>query len=369
MRLTGYLLTPDGWLDGTLTIRDGIIDDINGVPVTPRDNDTPRILPGFIDLHVHGGGGRDAMEGGMAPGVLARTHARFGTTSVLVTTMTAPMPDIEQALDAVAEAMASDTPSGADILGVHLEGPFIHPDKLGAQPAFARPGSSEQMMALMAHAPIRVVTLAPEIDGHTEMITFLAEQGVRVQVGHSCGCYQDGVTALAAGASGFTHLFNAMTGVSHRDPGIATAALAHSYYAEIIPDLVHVEQGAMLTAMRAIPCLYGVTDATAAAGMPDGEYKLGAHRVYKHGNSVRLEDGTLAGSALTMDQAFRNWIALGDSWAVASRRLSTWPARYLGLEDRGELLPGKRADLVVMGRDRRLQRVLVNGQEVNRDVI
>ncbi len=148
---------------------------------------------------------------------------------------------------------------------------------------------------------------------------------MRLQIGHTLGSYEDGVAALEAGASSFTHLYNAMTGLHHREPGIVGAALAHARYAELIPDLLHVHPGAIRVALRSIPCLYCVTDSTAAAGMPDGQYKLGSHTVTKCLGGVRLPDGTLAGSTLTMDQALRNLVKIGLPLAEASQRLSQFP--------------------------------------------
>ena len=145
----------------------------------------------------------------------------------------------------------------------------------------------------------------------THLIRTLSERGVRMQIGHTLGSYEEGVAALAAGATSFTHLYNAMSPLHHREPGIVGAALAHAKYAELIPDLLHVHPGAMRVALRSIPCLYCVTDSTAAAGMPDGEYKLGSHTVTKCLGGVRLADGTLAGSTLTMDQALRNLVKIG----------------------------------------------------------
>jgi N-acetylglucosamine-6-phosphate deacetylase len=173
------------------------------------------------------------------------------------------------------------------------------------------------------------------------------------------------VAALQRGATGFTHLFNAMSPFKHRAPGIAGAALAHARYAEIIPDLLHVHPGAIRAALRAIPCLYCVTDSTAAAGMPDGDYNLGSHRVTKCLGGVRLADGTLAGSTLTMDQALRNLVGLGLSVEDASRRVSTYAADFLGLGDRGRLLVGARADLVVLDAELRLTRVIVQGDAID----
>jgi N-acetylglucosamine-6-phosphate deacetylase len=156
-----------------------------------------------------------------------------------------------------------------------------------------------------------------------------------------------------------------MSHMHHREPGMAGAALAHARYAEIIPDLLHVHPGAIRVALRAVPCLYCVTDSTAGAGMPDGQYRLGRHIVTKCLGGVRLEDGTLAGSTLTMDQALRNLVELGLDLIDASRRVSTHAADYLGLRERGRLVPGAMADLVVLDRDLRLQRVLAEGEEID----
>ncbi|OHV12863.1 N-acetylglucosamine-6-phosphate deacetylase [Kushneria phosphatilytica] len=363
-QLEGNLLTPEGWQLGRLKWRNGVIEAMEGEPVDPDANEAPRLIPGFIDLHVHGGGGADVMEGGEAAATLARTHARFGTTSVLATTMTDSRAAIEQALRGVQRVMLEPPEQAADIMGVHLEGPFISDRRLGAQPPYARPGTREELEALMALVPIRAITLAPELDGHEGLIDWLNRQGIRVQIGHSDGDYETAIMALGQGAHGFTHLYNAMRGLHHRDPGIVGAALAQASFAEIIPDLVHVAPGAVLAALRAIPGLYGITDATAAAGMPEGQYRLGENDVYKRGDSVRLADGTLAGSALTMDVALRNWMALGLPLAEASRRLSLLPARYLGLTDRGALAPGQRADIVTLDHAMNLQAVHVAGRAI-----
>ncbi len=201
--------------------------------------------------------------------------------------------------------------------------------------------------------------------GNLALIAPLRAAGFVVQLGHTLGSYEDGVAALEQGAAGFTHLFNAMTGLHHRAPGMVGAALAHARYSEIIPDLLHVHPGAIRAALRAIPCLYCVTDSTAAAGMPDGEYRLGRHVVTKCLGGVRLPDGTLAGSTLTMDQALRNLVGLGLDLADASRRVSTHAADYLGLADRGRLQPGAWADMVVLDRELQLQRVFSEGEEID----
>ncbi|KQP13232.1 N-acetylglucosamine-6-phosphate deacetylase [Pseudorhodoferax sp. Leaf267] len=362
-RLDGCILTPTGWVRGTLTFGQHIVA-IDGDAVhAPRDGDA-LVLPGFIDLHVHGGGGADVMDGHGAIDTVARTHARYGTTSLLATTMTAPPADLEHALRDVGRAMAERPAGAARVLGVHLEGPFINPGKLGAQPACARDGSFAELATLHALARIRVLTLAPEVAGHLDFIRQLKIAGILPQIGHSSGSYEDGVAALDAGAGGFTHLFNAMSELHHRKPGMVGAALAHAEYAELIPDLLHVHPGAIRAARRAIPKLYGVTDSTAGAGMPDGEYHLGSHTVTKCLGGVRLPDGTLAGSVLTMDQAFRNLASIGIPLHDVARHLSTNAADYLGEHQRGRLQPGAHADIVVMSPALQLTHTVVEGETI-----
>ncbi|MDQ2819239.1 MAG: N-acetylglucosamine-6-phosphate deacetylase [Pseudomonadota bacterium] len=359
--MKGNILTPSGWIAGSIDFARHI-HAIDGVPVDPATNSDDYILPGFIDLHVHGGAGRDMMEGGDAPHAIARIHARHGTTSLLATTMTAPPEDIVMALSAIGAAMAAPQPGSARILGVHLEGPYINPGKLGAQPAFAREATLAEVQQFEKYAPMRLITVAPEMPGHLALVRALSDAGIRVQIGHTTGSYEDGVAALEHGAAGFTHLFNAMPGLHHREPGMVGAALAHAQYAEIIPDLLHVHPGAIKVALRAIPHLYCVTDSTAASGMPDGEYMLGRQVVHKCMGGVRLADGTLAGSTLTMDQALRNLVSIGLDLADASRRVSTNAADYLGDTARGRLAPGCYADIVVLDRDLHIKAVYIEGE-------
>lgn len=368
--LDGHLLTPTGFVRGQMAMTaDGRIAGLQGQAVTEdevRNSSLPLVLPGFIDLHVHGGGGRDIMQGGDAGMRVSETHARHGTTAMLATTMTAPKEDLVFALTALQRVCSERAAKGARVLGVHLEGPYINDEKLGAQPDFARPVQLDELNALNQLAPIRLITMAPEVPGNMELIDGLCAAGYRIQIGHTVGSYEDGVNALQRGAGGFTHLFNAMTGLHHREPGMAGAALAHAKYAEIIPDLLHVHPGAIRVALRAIPCLYCVTDSTSATGMPDGEYQLGSHTVYKCLGGVRLANGTLAGSTLTLDQALRNLVdTIGLSLLDASRRVSTHAADYLGLTHRGRLNTGHWADLVVLNRDLHIQDVFVEGNSID----
>jgi N-acetylglucosamine-6-phosphate deacetylase len=363
-RITGCILTPDGWMRGTLAFDDGRIGTIDGHTVhAPRDGDR-LVLPGFIDLHVHGGGGADVMDANDAITTVTRMHAQHGTTSLLATTMTAPRAEIERALADIGRVMRERPTGGARVLGVHLEGPFINPGRLGAQPSFARVGTIEEVSALHALAPIRVLTLAPEVAGHLDFVRHLRIAGIVPQIGHSSGSYEEGVAALDAGAGGFTHLFNAMSELHHRKPGIVGAALAHAEYSEIIPDLLHVHPGAIRAARRSIPKLFCVTDSTAGAGMPDGKYHLGSQTVTKCLGGVRLADGTLAGSVLTMDQAFRNLVSIGIPPHDAARHVSTNAADYLGERERGRLRPGAHADIVVLAPDLQLLDTFVEGESI-----
>ena len=368
----GHILTPQGFVRGTLTTTaEGRIARISGEPAEQkvvRASDLPIVLPGFIDLHVHGGAGHDIMEGGNAALHVATLHARHGTTSLLATTMTAPQEDLDTAFAAMAALCVQDArpaPNAARVLGVHLEGPYISEARLGAQPPFARSASLEEIHHLHAMAPIRLITLAPEVGNNEALIAALVAEGFKVQLGHTTGSYEQGVAALRCGATGFTHLFNAMSALHHREPGMVGAALAHAEFAEVIPDFLHVHPGAIHAALRAIPKLYCVTDSTSAAGMPDGDYKLGRHTVTKCMGGVRLADGTLAGSVLSMDQALRNLVnTLGLNLVDASRRVSTYAADHMGLPDRGRLQEGAWADVVVLNDELALQAVYVEGAEI-----
>lgn len=366
----GFILTPEGFVEGRLqSDASGRIEALQGKAVDEPSARCGRAciaLPGFVDLHVHGGSGHDIMEGGQAALQVSLLHASHGTTSLLATTMTAPQEDLDLAFAALAPLCTARAKGGARVLGVHLEGPYISEARLGAQPAFARPANLEEIRRLHALAPIRLLTLAPEVSNNQALIAALVAMGIRVQLGHTTGSYEQGVAALRCGATGFTHLFNAMSALHHREPGMVGAALAHADYAEVIPDLLHVHPGAIRAALRAIPKLYCVTDSTAAAGMPDGDYHLGRHTVTKCLGGVRLADGTLAGSVLTMDAALRNLVtAVGLTLEDASRRVSTYAADHLGLQDRGRLAPGAWADVVVVDSALQVQQVWVEGERIS----
>jgi N-acetylglucosamine-6-phosphate deacetylase len=339
-------------------------DKINKIDIIGKENPAlPTLLPGFIDLHVHGGGGSDIMEAGNSVDTISKTHAKFGTTSFLATTMTAPFEELEKSFKAMKNTFENRKINQARVLGVHLEGPFISSEKLGAQPNFTREGTLKEIIHLHKIVPIKIITLAPENYNHLNLITELKKMGIVVQIGHTNGTYEQGVTALHQGAKSFTHLFNAMSSFHHRAPGMAGAALAHAQYAELIPDLQHVHPGAIKVALKCIPNLYFVTDSTAATGMPDGEYKLGSQKVHKCSSGVRLADGTLAGSSLTMDQAYRNLLTLDLSPMEISHKLSGIPAELISASDRGAIKVGNFADMVILDRENKVSSVIIEGEE------
>jgi N-acetylglucosamine-6-phosphate deacetylase len=304
------------------------------------------------------------MAGADALRTMSALHAKHGTTSLLATTMTAPRESLVPTLQDLASVCDDDAarhPDSARVLGIHLEGPYISRERLGAQPDATLVPVLDEITYYLSVAPIRVITLAPEIQHEAGLISALAAKGIRVQLGHTNASYEQAAEALAQGASGFTHLYNAMSPLHHRAPGAVGAAFAHARFSELIPDLLHVHPGAIRAALRAIPCLYCVTDGTAACGMPDGDYKLGSQDVNKCLGAVRMADGTLAGSTLTMDVALRNLVSIGVSIADASRRLSQFPAEYLGITDRGRLEVGAFADINVFTSALVLQQTYIEG--------
>jgi N-acetylglucosamine-6-phosphate deacetylase len=266
-------------------------------------------------------------------------------------------------IEAVRRSRRSNEPT---VLGAHLEGPFINPDKLGAQFNAPLAGDVPQAMRWADVCRLVVATVAPEIPGGLDVIEALAGRGCRVQVGHSLATAEETATGFGRGLSGFTHLFNAMSGVDHRAPGVAAYALAHGRYAELICDLHHVHSEVVLAAYRSIPRLYAITDATAAAGLPDGDYRFRDRMVTKSGLRITLADGkTLAGSAITMLDAFRSLVSIGLSLREASDLCATRQAEYLARSDLGAIAPGKRASVVVLDETLSLTSVWVEGGEVH----
>ena len=362
----GKVWQPQGWVAGRLEFEetiDGLHPD-----ETPSQN---FVVPGFIDVHVHGGGGADAMDGEEGVRRLARFHARHGTTTLLPTTITNPWPRIVAALHAIRTVRDRPQPGEASVLGAHLEGPFINPRKLGAQPPFDRLPETSLVEEVLTLEVLRVVTLAPEMPGALQAALLFAQAGVRVSLGHTLASAEQAAAVIGAvlevgGSAGGTHLFNAMSGLSGREPGVVGALLASTdAYAELILDGHHVHLSSFHAALNAKPQrLLLVTDAMRAAGMPDGDYDLGGQLASVSAGQARLAGGTLAGSLLTLDEALRRAVQSGVELHRAVRLLSLHPAEYLGLADRGNLRAGSRADLLVLGEDLTVQQVYICGQRI-----
>ncbi|MDQ1501512.1 MAG: N-acetylglucosamine-6-phosphate deacetylase [Actinomycetota bacterium] len=314
------------------------------------------LLPGFIDVHVHGGDGADAMDAdpdGLRR--MARFHATHGVTALLPTTWAAPPAAVEAAVGAIAASVGS-VDGGATILGAHLEGPWINPARAGAQdPAGIRPPDVAEARRLMEIRPgvVRLVALAPEMPGAAAVIGECVRRGVTVAAGHTEAGWEEMVAAVRAGVRHVTHTFNAMAGIGHREPGTAGAALAlPELRCELIADGHHVHPGAMAVLARAKGPggVVLISDAVRAAGLPEGDVDLGGRTAQHCCGAVRLPDGRLAGSVLTLDVALRRFAAVtGWGWSDLGRAAAGNAADALGLSAKGRLAAGADADLVLLG--------------------
>jgi len=362
--ITGDIVTPDGVLEhGAVTVGDdGIIAEVSARRTSaPRSGDIDAggflVLPGFVDVHVHGGGGADFMHGTEdAVRQVTRTHAKYGTTSLLATTLTASREATDRAIRAAQTVMDAGPGEGeARVLGIHLEGPYICAAKRGAQPeAFVRPPDREELThwIKLGRGSIRRITLAPELEGVDEIIKYAALKGVTVSIGHTNATAAEAEAAIAWGATGATHLFNAMPPLHHRQPGAVGVALARpEIVCELIADGVHLH----LLIVRLVVAAKGpegvvlITDAIEGTAMPDGEYELGGQTVLVQDGTAAFADGTLAGSVLTMNRAFTNVRRAGVTLPEAARLSSGNALRQLGQSDtRGTIAPGMAADLAVV---------------------
>lgn len=378
-RLEGRLVLADGVYRGAIEFAEKITEiSLEGAAAGSLTTAAagPLLLPGFIDVHVHGGGGGDTMDGPEGVLTLAAAHLEHGTTSLLATTITSPWSAVIGALEGVAEAVTAQRAGLApqrlpQVLGAHLEGPFISPQRLGAQPPFAVLPTPELVAEVLALGVVRVVTLAPELPGASEAARLFAANGVRVSLGHTVAAYEQVAAVVravesAGGVVGFTHLFNAMSQLGSREPGVVGAALSlPDTYAELILDLHHVHPASFRATLAAKPeRLLLISDAIRAAGTAVRETELGGAAVLVQGGAARLADGTLAGSVLTLDVALRNALGAGLALHEAARLSAAVPAAYLGLDDRGSLAPGKRADIVVLDDELEISEVYVAGSRV-----
>ncbi len=315
------------------------------------------VLPGFIDQHIHGAGGSDGMDGTVEDiAIIAKTIAAEGTTSFLVTTMTQSPENITKAMEAVKAYREADSDEGARVVGVHLEGPFIAAAHKGAQPLeyVKTPdiAAFDGYNAASGNA-IRIVTLAPEVDGAEEFIRHLTAQGIVSSIGHTGAKYPDIEKAVANGASNVTHTYNAQTALHHREIGtVGSAMLLDDLNCELICDTIHVSVPAMRLLVKNKPLdkLSLITDAMRAKGIPDGISELGGQVVYVKNGEARLEDGTLAGSVLRMNRAVQNMVEkVGVPFTQAVDYATINPARILKIDNEaGSIEVGKRADFTVL---------------------
>jgi N-acetylglucosamine-6-phosphate deacetylase len=376
------LVTPVEWIEApVVVVEDGHITALSSrnsaeIPAG-RLLDFPELVlaPGFIDIHIHGGAGRDAMEADeSALGQIERQLIQHGVTAYLPTTVTAPQEKILKALDGLGKsiATANKKPGRAVPLGIHLEGPFISHEKRGVHPPQNLVPPTQQAFDRFwqaAAGTIRMMTIAPELPGAAETIQHARTLGVHSSLGHSNATYQQAQSGIAAGADHATHTFNAMRALDHRDPGILGAVLEHDELtADIIADGIHVHPSVLSLFLRAkgVDRAILITDAISATGMPDGIYSLGGLEVEV--NDGRCEyQGKLAGSVLTLDRAIRNVMTFAGWQLQQAVRLATLnPAQRLGISDqRGLLAPGRRADLVVLTPEGQVAHTIIGGEIAN----
>ena len=315
------------------------------------------VLPGFVDQHIHGAGGSDGMDGTVEDiSIIAKTVAAEGTTSFLVTTMTQSPENITKAMQAVKAYQEANSEEGARVVGIHLEGPFIAAAHKGAQPLeYVKQPDIEAFDKYNQASgnAIRIVTLAPEIEGADEFIRHLASQGIVASIGHTGAKYPDIVKAVAAGASNVTHTYNAQTALHHREIGtVGSAMMLDELNCELIADTLHVSVPAMQLLIKNKPDdkVTLITDAMRAKGIPDGVSELGGQTVYVKNGEARLADGTLAGSVLRMNRALQNTVEkVGVPFTKAVDFATINPAKNLKIDDEvGSINVGKRADFTVI---------------------
>jgi N-acetylglucosamine-6-phosphate deacetylase len=360
-------------ITGPRQLTPGWVEVVGGTVVAVGDGSPPRtpdlsfptmtIVPGFVDTHVHGGGG--ASYASTDPGAavrVAEAHARHGTTTHVASLVSAPLEDLARQVATLAELVGQ----GA-LAGIHLEGPWLSPRFRGAhdESSLRVPARSDiEALLTVGSGAIRMVTVAPELPGGLDAVRQVVEAGAVAAIGHTGADYDTVRAALAAGATIATHLFNAMPQIHHRDPGPVVALLEDERVSvELILDGHHLHTSTSALAMRsAAGGFHLVTDAMAATGSPDGTYRLGSRVVEVEAGVATLHGTeTLAGSTLTMDRAVRAAVAAGASLVRAVQAASMLPALRLGLAGRGQLAPGFRADLVLLDEDLMVRGTMLDG--------
>lgn len=359
---------------GSVLVENGKIKEINHSNVNDTeviDAEGLYLSPGFIDVHIHGAGGCDTMDGTVESiNTIAKTIVQHGTTSFTPTTMTVAAEDIRKSMEVIKKLKEEGT-EGANVLGAHLEGPFISPKAIGAQnPNFLLAPSVENYNKIVGDYGDAVVsiTMAPEVEGAKELIKYLSDNGVTVSMGHTKATYDEAIEGIKCGACHSTHLYNAMTPFTHREPGVVGATFDTDITTETISDGIHISYPALRTAykQKGTDKVLLVSDAMEACGMPDGQYSLGGQDVIVKNGAARLLDGTLAGSVLTLDKAVKNIYNNSNYPLNEVVRMATYNgAKHCHVEDhKGLIKEGYDADLILFNEDIEIQKVFVNGKEV-----
>jgi N-acetylglucosamine-6-phosphate deacetylase len=380
---TGKAITPKATIaDAGILIRDGEIEQVGPRSALQLPSGAVEILatdstaiPGFVDVHIHGAGGRDVMEADRAAlSVITEKLAAFGTTSILATTVTASADDTCRAVEGISSYITGQLQTNlarAEILGIHFEGPFLSRERRGVHPPeFLQLPSAELLQRFLqaANGNARILTIAPELLGAMPCIDAARSLGMVVSIGHTDATYEQARAAVAHGAHHATHVYNAMRPFSHRDPGVIGAVLTTpEVTAELIADGVHVDEIAMKMLLQAKGAekVILISDGTSATGMPDGKYMLGGLEVTVIGGVCRDSGGRLAGSTLTLDRALRNIVKLGASIEDAVRMLTLNPATLLGIEfKKGALRTGADADIVLLNEALQIEKVWARGVAV-----
>ena len=329
------------------------------------------LAPGFIDIHVHGAAGYDTMDGtDEAIMGIAKAIAQHGTTSFLPTTMTVETKEVRKSLEVIKKLMTAET-GGAQVLGAHLEGPFVSPAAVGAQnPKYVLEPSIKDYERMVGNYEEVVVsmTLAPELEGAEALIKYVADKGIICSIGHSKATYDEVSEAIKWGASHVTHLYNGMTPFTHREPGIVGAAFDHEITAEIIADGIHSTYPALRIAFKqkSTDNMILITDAMMACCMPEGQYALGGQVVYMKDEAARLENGVLAGSVLTLDKAVANVYKNCQLPLHEIVKMATYnPAKFCKIHDhKGLIKEGYDADLILLDQDLQIHKVWIKGKEM-----
>jgi N-acetylglucosamine-6-phosphate deacetylase len=360
--LTGRIVTPEAVIDGVLRLDGAVIAEITPAPLPP---DAPFLVPGFVDMHVHGGGGYTFTTGDAAAARgAAAFHLGHGTTTLVASLVSAPFEVMRAATEAYAPLVADGT-----ICGVHYEGPYLSEACCGAQnPDHLRDPSADELSTLLKSGIVAMMTIAPERPGALDAIRQLVAAGAVAAIGHTDATYEQAVAGIAAGATAGTHVFNGMRPPHHRAPGPSYALLGSpGVTCEFVADGVHLANGTLEFATRVTGRRAAlITDAIEATGMADGTYDLGGQPVSVEAGVARLvSTGAIAGSTLTMDAAFRRLVSIGVPIVEVAHAAATTPARTLGIQDRGELAPGQRADIITLDADLRVTDVMRAGLPVD----